>query len=122
MSDPLKTTPPPRAPFDSQFEKEESRVRSRDHQDSRRPVAGSIRAGGGEAARESITERTARIDGKLAIAALLLERMPPTEGRARLLTSAMLRRDEVLLDAVLAEMASDVAGLASSRRGPGSGW
>jgi hypothetical protein len=104
MSDPLKTIPAPRAPFDSQFDKEESHVRER------------------ASARESVTDRTARIDRKLALANLLLAKMPPTNSRARLLTSAMLRRDEVLLDAVLAEMESDVAGLASTRRGPGSGW
>jgi hypothetical protein len=64
---------------------------------------------------ESITERTARIDTKLSIAKLLLERLPPLDARARLLGSAILRRDEVLIDAVLAEMTDEVVALASAR-------
>jgi hypothetical protein len=62
-----------------------------------------------------MSERAARIDSKLSIARLLLERLPPLDGRARLLGSAILRRDEVLIDAVLAEMTDEVVALASSR-------
>src|ERR1700742_3533563 len=45
---------------------------------------------------ESITERTARIEHKVVVAQLLLERLSPLDARARLLASAVLRRDEVL--------------------------
>ena len=67
-------------------------------------------------ARESVSERTARIDSKLSIATLLLERLSPLDARARLLSSAILRRDEVLIDAVLAEMTDAVVALAARRR------
>jgi hypothetical protein len=66
--------------------------------------------------KETISERTNRIDAKLSVAALLLERLSPLDARARLLGSAILRRDEVLLDAILAEMTEEVVALAASRR------
>jgi hypothetical protein len=66
--------------------------------------------------RESVSERTARIDSKLSIATLLLERLSPLDARARLLNSAIMRRDEVLIDAVLAEMTDEVVALAATRR------
>jgi hypothetical protein len=65
---------------------------------------------------ESITERTARIEHKVVIAQLLLERLSPLDGRARLLSSAVLRRDEVLLDAVLAQMGDAIAALGNRPR------
>jgi hypothetical protein len=117
MSETRKTPrPASNAPSD-----EQSWVRPR--ADSYVKTSGSgeyaaVRPGGStrpEPSRESITERTARIDSKLGIATLLLERLPPLDGRARLLSSAILRRDEVLIDAVLAEMTDEVVALASSR-------
>jgi hypothetical protein len=54
---------------------------------------------------ESIAQRTERIDHKMEIATALLKGMSPLDARARLLSSAILRRDEVLLDAILSGMA-----------------
>ena len=108
---------PPRsatAPFDSEFENEESRVRSR-----RDAATDSIPRGRvEEPMAESVTEWTTRIEKKLGVAELLLHRLSPTEPRARLLASAMLRRDETLLDAILADMSAQVVALASTRWRP----
>jgi hypothetical protein len=117
MSETRKT---PRPPTGARSD-EESWVRERADSCVKTPGSGeyaAVRPEGSsrpESSRESITERTARIDSKLAIASLLLERLPPLDGRARLLSSAILRRDEVLIDAVLAEMADEVVALAASR-------
>jgi hypothetical protein len=46
-----------------------------------------------------------RLVGKLAEAAAMLARLEPQDARARLLHIAMLRRDEALLDGILAELA-----------------
>jgi hypothetical protein len=46
-----------------------------------------------------------RLESKLAEAAALLARLEPQDARARLLHIAMLRRDEALLDGILAELA-----------------
>lgn len=46
-----------------------------------------------------------RLASKLAEAAALLARLEPQDARARLLHIAMLRRDEALLDGILAELA-----------------
>jgi hypothetical protein len=46
-----------------------------------------------------------RLEGKLAEAAALLARLEPQDARARLLHIAMLRRDEALLDGIVAELA-----------------
>jgi hypothetical protein len=86
MKDPLAKTA---ADFDGTFATEESSVRAR---------AAEPRG----AARESIGERSARIDAKIRAAEHLLTRLAPTDHRLRLLCSAILRRDEVLLDAILA--------------------
>jgi hypothetical protein len=104
MSDHVKPAPPPRAAFDSQFAREESHVRSRGRADEG-PADG----------RESVAERTSRIDHKMTRATLLLERLAPLDARARLLGSAILRRDEVLIDAVLAQMTDELLELASER-------
>jgi hypothetical protein len=61
---------------------------------------------------ESITARTARIEHKMIVAQLLLERLSPLDPRARLLGSAVLRRDEVLLDGILSQMTDAIAALA----------
>jgi hypothetical protein len=46
-----------------------------------------------------------RLESKLAEAAAILSKLEPQDARARLLHIAMLRRDETLLDGILAELA-----------------
>ena len=46
-----------------------------------------------------------RLESKLAEAAAMLAKLEPQDARARLLHIAMLRRDEALLDGILAELA-----------------
>ena len=46
-----------------------------------------------------------RLVSKLAEAAALLAKLEPQDARARLLHIALLRRDETLLDGILAELA-----------------
>jgi len=46
-----------------------------------------------------------RLESKLGEAAALLAKLEPQDARARLLHIAMLRRDETLLDGILAELA-----------------
>jgi hypothetical protein len=46
-----------------------------------------------------------RLVSKLAEAAAMLAKLEPQDARARLLHIAMLRRDEALLDGILAELA-----------------
>jgi len=46
-----------------------------------------------------------RLVGKLAEATAMLARLEPEDARARLLHIALLRRDEALLDGILAELA-----------------
>ena len=46
-----------------------------------------------------------RLESKLAEAAARLAKLEPQDARARLLHIAMLRRDEALLDGILAELA-----------------
>jgi len=123
MSDSLKTPRPSRPPFDSQFEKEESHVRGATPAAEPRKASGSFPAQAPneamQAPSEMVGERTARIEHKMSVATLLLKSLSPTDPRARLLGSAILRRDEVLLDAVLSQMTEDVVALVSSRR-PGA--
>ena len=121
MSEPRNTPKPASSAASVRTIEEESWVRPR--QDSETKDAGSgeytaVRPGAStrSPSRESVSERTARIDSKLSIASLLLERLSPLDARARLLSSAILRRDEVLIDAVLAEMTDEVVALAASRR------
>lgn len=118
MSDSLKTLRPS-VPFDSQFPREESHVRGRGAPTVPSPApAGPARSSSHAApiARpsETIAERTRRIEQKVSVANLLLRRLAPTDPRARLLSSAMLRRDEVLLDAVLGQMTDEVFALVRS--------
>jgi hypothetical protein len=110
--------------FDSGFEKEESRVQSRAAREAQVPrdtpdarAAERTSPGYRPSSRrsapgfETVTERTHRIETKMAVARLLLARLSPMDARGRLLSSAMLRRDEVLLDAVLGEMQDEVVAL-----------
>ena len=47
-----------------------------------------------------------RMETKLIAAAALLSKLEPQDARARLLSIAVLRRDESLLDGILAELAT----------------
>jgi hypothetical protein len=120
---------PPFARFDSQFAKEESSVRTRAAVPRRdeipppsvataEPVAPDAEIT--QVSRETMAERTARIDHKMAVAGLLLRNLSAIDPRARLLASAILRRDEVLVDAVLAAAARqsllDLPATSASRR------
>ncbi len=121
MSNGEKTRPEPRLPFDSQFEREESQSRVRPANAGEAPK----RSGSGtyEAFRSDspastgvrrdgiIAERTARIEHKVELGTMLLARMNPLDSRARLLASAIMRRDEVLLDGVLDELGAALANL-----------
>jgi len=102
MTSSIKTPRPPHPSFDASVEREQSSVRPRAPRDERPP--------------ESIAERTARIDDKIALATLVLPRLSPADARARLLHSAVLRRDEVLLDAVLAQLTDEIVTLAGRAR------
>jgi hypothetical protein len=121
MSESRKTPKPASAAADVRTNDEESWVRPRQESETKGAGSGEYTAVRPEdeariPGRESVSERTARIDSKLSIATLLLERLSPLDARARLLSSAILRRDEVLIDAVLAEMTDAVVALAASRR------
>jgi hypothetical protein len=120
MTHPAKTpAPPPTRAFDSAFEEEESRVQARAAR------AEAVLPQAAPASRRSspgfdtVTERTHRIEAKMDLARLVIAELSPLDGRGRLLASAILRRDEVLLDAVLGEMKEQVSRLASRpARGP----
>src|SRR4029453_909140 len=101
MSDSVKPPRPSEGAFD---EREESSVRSR-------PSAPKSKSGAYPAVTqpppssdESIAQRTLRMDQKMEIATTRLRGMSPLDARAGLLSSAVLRRDEVLLDAILSGM------------------
>lgn len=121
MSNGEKTRPAARPPFDSQFEREESqsRVRATNAGEApKRSASGTYAAFQSEppastgARREGIiAERTARIEHKVALGTMLLARLNPLDSRARLLASAILRRDEVLLDGVLDQLGAELANL-----------
>jgi hypothetical protein len=117
-----RKTPTPATGAISTRRDDESWVRPRADSQVKRTGSGeyaAVRPEGSERPpeKETVSERTNRIDAKLSVATLLLERLSPLDSRARLLGSAILRRDEVLLDAILAEMTDEVVALAASRRG-----
>lgn len=56
-----------------------------------------------------------RLESKLTEAASLLAKLEPQDARARLLHIAMLRRDEALLDGILAELAMPARTVRHSR-------
>ena len=60
---------------------------------------------------DTLVRRQTRLEHKMSLAAVLVRDLPLTDRRALLLRSALLRRDEVLLDAVLVDLS---AGLAES--------
>ena len=55
-------------------------------------------------ARTAVGSRDERIEQKLRVATALMRDVPPTDTRMRLLNIAIMRRDESLLDGVLAEL------------------
>ena len=65
-------------------------------------------AGGGEptdpSTRPVAGSRDERMEQKLRVATALVRDLPPTDTRVRLLNIAIMRRDESLLDGVLAEL------------------
>jgi len=48
--------------------------------------------------------RSERIDQKVRLAKVLLADLPPLDPRTRLLTTAIVRRDEVLIDGVISTL------------------
>ena len=100
------------APLDD----EGSVIRSRDGQQSSvRPPqdsSPSVRAGAAPSKRSHSSTRPAnapgslddRLEQKLRLATALMRDLPSTDSRVRLLHIAIMRRDESLLDGVLAEL------------------
>jgi hypothetical protein len=98
------------APLDD----EGSAIRSRDGAGSVRPRQASsdqIRAQAAPPSKRSHSStrpaagsRDDRIEQKLRVATALVRNLPPTDTRVRLLNIAIMRRDESLLDGVLAEL------------------
>ena len=95
-------------------EDEGSAIRSRDGAGSVRPRQTSsdhIRAQAAPPSKRSHSSvrpaagsRDDRIEQKLRVATALVRNLPPTDTRVRLLNIAIMRRDEALLDGVLAEL------------------
>ncbi len=92
----------------AELEQELSEVRARPSS-APRPSSASMPAIPSSERRDSNVpgsiDRSERIDRKLRIAAALLADLPPNDSRARLLRTAIVRRDEVLLDGLLYERA-----------------
>lgn len=88
------------APFDDD---EGSVIRSRDAQKSSRDDARSVRSHSSSppAAPGSLD---GRIEQKVRLATALMRDLPMSDSRVRLLHIAIMRRDESLLDGVLAEL------------------
>jgi hypothetical protein len=75
----------------------------------RQESAPELKAGAARARSHSSTRPAAgslddRLEQKMRIAGELMKDLPPTDGRVRLLYVAIMRRDEALLDGVLAEL------------------
>lgn len=97
MSPSPRRTPPPDEPTsDAELDDERSTVRARVSRASAVPPAPT----------PDRQQRMGRIDLKVRMAEVLLQDLPPTEPKARLLRVAIVRRDETLIDAILAELAT----------------
>lgn len=95
MAKPVRpTSPPPPGP-----QEQESQVHSR------ASAAPATRQRLSSAPGELLPHE--RLERKLRIARELLDRLPASDSRGRLLSIAVLRRDEALLDGVLASLARD---------------
>ena len=114
MSENANTPRPARPPFDSGFVCEGSHVRARPDTAPSSSRDTSLTEGPATA-RETMAERTARIENKMALATLVLRKLSPLDARARVLASALLRRDEILIDAVLARMEDEIVRLVPTR-------
>ncbi len=109
MSPSARSTPPPDEPTsDAELEDERSTIRTRVLRPSAVPAAVEQRPHTPPSSHDSGARRLrlGRIDLKVRIAQVLLEDLPPGEPQARLLRVAIVRRDETLIDAILAELAT----------------
>jgi hypothetical protein len=98
------------APLDD----EASVIRPRDSADSVRPPQESSQQARGDApvasartpssTRSVLGSRDERLEHKVRLASVLMQDLPATDTRVRLLNIAIMRRDEALLDGVLAEL------------------
>lgn len=96
------------------LDEEGSAIRSRDDAGSGHPRQDSSAGVRTEASapfkrshsstRPAIGSRDDRIEQKVRVASALMRNLPPTDTRVRLLNIAIMRRDESLLDGVLAEL------------------
>jgi hypothetical protein len=95
------------------LDEEGSVIRARDAGDVRPPQGSSAKVPettGTASSRVPTNVRPAggslgeRLDQKLRLASVLMRDLPPTDTRVRLLNIAIMRRDEALLDGVLAEL------------------
>jgi hypothetical protein len=93
------STPDLVAPLDD----EGSVIRSRDGAESVRPRQQS-------SSDLRTPSRDERLEHKVRLATALVRNLPPTDTRVRLLNIAIMRRDESLLDGVLAELNKPAAG------------
>jgi hypothetical protein len=103
------STPDLVAPLDD----EGSAIRTRDSAGSMRPrqessplapddaPVASTRSPSGS---RSVGSRDERLEHKVRLASVLMRNLPPSDMRVRLLNIAIMRRDESLLDGVLAEL------------------
>jgi hypothetical protein len=99
---------------------EGSAIRSRDSAGSVRPRqesstdvrndAGSVSTRPPSSVRIPVGSRDERMERKVRMATALMGNLPPTDTRVRLLNIAILRRDESLLDGVLAELNKPLPG------------
>jgi hypothetical protein len=95
--------PPSNPDLVAALEDEGSVIRPRDGAGSVRPRQQSS----SEVRAMSLDER---LEQKVRVASALLRGLPPTDTRVRLLNIAIMRRDESLLDGVLAELNKPAAG------------
>lgn len=104
MAPSARNTPPPDEPTsDAELEDERSSIRPRVRRPSTIPPSReSAPPPRGDADRRV---RMGRIDLKVRMAEVLLQDLPAGEPQARLLRVAIVRRDETLIDAILAELA-----------------
>lgn len=95
--------PPSNPDLVDPLDDEGSVIRSRDDAASARPRQQSS----SELRATSLDER---LEQKVRLASVLLRDLPATDSRVRLLNIAIMRRDESLLDGVLAELNKPAAG------------
>jgi hypothetical protein len=94
------TKPRQQAAGEPRQAEEQSGVRVRGSEPA--PSVASLPSSSPERTRE--IARALRIEQKVRVGQLVLDALPATDTRARLLRTALVRRDEVLIDAVLAQL------------------